>query len=56
MESLIQDRNRTVIIVSHSVETLEELCDRVMWLNDGEIMEIGKTEKVLKRYKEYMRT
>lgn len=52
MESLIQDKDRTVIIVSHSIETLEELCDRVMWINEGEIVEIGEPGKVLGEYRE----
>ncbi len=30
MKELITDDDRTVIIVSHSIETLNELCDRVM--------------------------
>ena len=54
MESLIQDKDRTVIIVSHSIETLEKLCDRVMWMHEGEIMEIGAPERVLKQYQQYM--
>lgn len=54
MESLIQDKDRTVIIVSHSIETLEKLCDRVMWMHEGEIMEIGEPGKVLKQYQQYM--
>ncbi len=54
MEELIGDKNRTVIIVSHSIETLEKLCDRVIWMNDGLIMEIGETIPVLERYKQFM--
>ncbi len=54
MEELIGDKNRTVIIVSHSIETLEKLCDRVIWMNDGLIMEIGETVEVLERYKQFM--
>ncbi len=54
MEQLIGDKNRTVIIVSHSIETLEKLCDRVIWMNDGLIMEIGETVDVLERYKQFM--
>lgn len=54
MESLIQDKDRTVIIVSHSIETLEKLCDRVMWMHEGEIMEIGEPGQVLKQNQEYM--
>lgn len=54
MVELIGDKNRTVIIVSHSIETLEKLCNRVMWMNDGTIQEIGKTDEVLEHYKRYM--
>ncbi len=54
MEELIGDKNRTVLIVSHSIETLEKLCDRILWMNDGLITEIGDTTEVLERYKQYM--
>lgn len=54
MKELISDKDRTVIIVSHSIETLNELCDRVMWMHDGEIREIGESEAVLEKYKKYM--
>ena len=54
MEQLITDKNRTVIIVSHNTSTLEKLCDRVLWLNDGVIMEMGNTKDVLTKYKQYM--
>lgn len=56
MESLIQDKDRTVIIVSHSIETLEKLCDRVMWMDAGRIMDIGQAQKVLSKYQEFMTT
>jgi ABC-type polysaccharide/polyol phosphate transport system ATPase subunit len=54
MEELINDKNRTVVIVSHSIKTLRELCNRVMWMNDGEIVKIGDTNEVLDAYEEYM--
>lgn len=50
MKELITDRKRTVIIVSHSISTLKELCDQVLWLHDGEVKEIGAAEKVLGHY------
>lgn len=54
MEQLISDENRTVIIVSHSINTLKELCNRVMWLNEGKMMEIGETGQVLENYQQFM--
>ncbi len=54
MESLIQAKDRTVIIVSHSIETLEKLCDRVMWLDAGRIMDLGQAQQVLDKYQKFM--
>ena len=55
MKQLITSDNKTVVIVSHSTQTLEELCDRVMWLHDGNIKRIGKPSEVLKEYREFMK-
>lgn len=42
----------TVIYVSHSLASIEELCDRVVWLEHGRVIEIGKTKPVCKKYYE----
>lgn len=55
MKELITDANKTVVIVSHNTQTLEELCDRVMWLHDGEIKKIGEPQEVLEEYREFMK-
>lgn len=54
MKELISDEKRTVIIVSHSLGTIKELCDEVLWLNDGKIMEIGSPDDVIPKYDEFM--
>ena len=54
MRELIADTERTVVIVSHSISTLRELCTDVMWLNDGEIIKIGDPNAVLDEYVNYM--
>ena len=55
MKSLISERNRTVVIVSHNLKTLEDLCDRVMWMHEGKIVKIGEPKPILKEYKEFMK-
>ena len=50
MKQLITDQDRTVIIVSHSNETLRELCDEILWLHDGEVKMQGSTEQVIEAY------
>lgn len=54
MKELISDDSRTVVIVSHSSNTLKNLCDRVIWINDGVLMDDGKPEKVIERYEKFM--
>lgn len=54
MQELIMDENRTVVIVSHSTETLEKLCTSLLWLHEGEIKMQGETKTVLDAYNEFM--
>lgn len=56
MKELISDSNRTVMIVSHSTETIRKLCTRVIWLHEGNLKMDGTTEEVLPAYKEFMST
>lgn len=55
MQELISAENRTVVIVSHENKTIRELCDRVLWINDGELVQYGDTETVMDAYEEYMK-
>ncbi|MBQ3562418.1 MAG: ABC transporter ATP-binding protein, partial [Clostridia bacterium] len=54
MKSLIDNKDRTVIIVSHSSETLKNLCDNILWIHDGEMKMIGTVDEVLPKYNEFM--
>jgi len=54
MKELISDKHRTVVIVSHNIDTLDELCDEILWLDSGKIKMYGPSKKVLNSYKEFM--
>lgn len=54
MKSLISNKDRTVVIVSHSIETLKQLCDTVMWMHEGQIKRIGDPAEVLDEYVAFM--
>jgi len=43
---------KTMVIVSHELEAIEKWCDRVVWLNEGAIREIGHPERVINCYRE----
>jgi lipopolysaccharide transport system ATP-binding protein len=41
---------RTVIFVSHSLDQVAEVCERVMWLDQGRLAHIGPAAEVLDDY------
>jgi ABC-type polysaccharide/polyol phosphate transport system ATPase subunit len=41
---------RTVIFVSHSRDQVAEICDRVLWLESGQVRDVGPTDEVLPAY------
>ena len=41
----------TIILVSHEIGMIERLCTKVIWLDHGNIKDIGPTEKVCTEYK-----
>jgi len=54
MKNLIENSDRTVLIVSHSMDALQKLCDSILWIHDGEFKMMGKTEEVLPEYIKFM--
>ena len=54
MQELISEKNRTVVIVSHSAATIRDTCEKVVWLHDGDIKMIGETATVVSLYEEFM--
>lgn len=54
MKSLIKEEHRTVVIVSHSSDTLRKLCDHILWIHEGQVKMYGTKEEVLPAYEEFM--
>ena len=50
----IKKAGTTIVIVSHSLEQIEEFCDKSIWLKDGKIAMIDKPQTEQKKYNEYM--
>lgn len=44
----------TVLFVSHSLEQIKSLCDRVVWLDNGRIVKIGPSKEICDEYEERM--
>ena len=44
----------TVLFVSHSLAQIEKLCDRVVWLDHGKVVDIGEPLDLCARYAKFM--
>ena len=53
MMSMIQG-GTTVLYVSHSLQSIKDLCTKVIWLDHGEIQMIGNTKKVCDKYYDFI--
>lgn len=47
-------RGKTIIIVSHDLETVSDLCSKVIFLKDGKIMDMGKPLDIVSKYRAYV--
>lgn len=45
-----KDQGKTIVFVSHALNTVKNLCQRSMLLNEGKIVSLGDTEKVIADY------
>ena len=41
----------TVLFVSHDLEKIEEMCDKVIWLDKGKVVMFGDTDEVCEAYR-----
>lgn len=46
----LKKQGKTMVFVSHSANSVRFLCDRAVWLSNGNIRMDGKTDDVLKEY------
>ena len=46
----LRESEKTIVIVSHSLESLKNLCNRGVWINNGKIMMDGSIDKVINDY------
>lgn len=47
----LMEGGTTVLIVSHSIDQIEKLCDRVLWIEKGKQYMLGKTFEVCNAYR-----
>ena len=48
----LKKEGKTMVFVTHSMNDVRKLCDRAIWLHEGEVKMDGETNKVVDRYLE----
>jgi len=46
--------DQTVVLVSHNAQDIKDLCDRAVWIEEGQTRSEGGVEAVLKEYNNYI--
>lgn len=46
----LRDSDKTIVIVSHALGTLKNLCSRGIWINEGKVQMDGKIGEVIDEY------
>ena len=46
----LKEQGKTMVFVTHSMQSVRELCDRAVWLYNGEIRMDGNTDQVVDEY------
>ena len=48
--AMLRQRGSTVLMVTHSLGVVEDMCDTAMWLDGGEVQELGPARDVVHSY------
>ena len=46
----LMSENRTIVLVSHNMETIKKFSNQVLWIDKGELKSYGNSEKVINDY------
>jgi lipopolysaccharide transport system ATP-binding protein len=47
-------RGKTIIMVTHTMPVVEEICDSVTWIEKGVLQEVGKAKDVVASYRKFV--
>lgn len=50
----LRSADRALILVSHALATIEDICNEVVWLNKGKLMMRGKPSEVIAAYRDFV--
>ena len=55
LQSLMES-NTTVLLVSHSIKEIRNICDKAIWIDKGKVLDIGEVNSICDKYEEAAKT
>ncbi|ELN2738048.1 ABC transporter ATP-binding protein [Pluralibacter gergoviae] len=49
-----KEKGVTILFVSHNMSDVEKICDRVVWIENHKLKEIGSAKNIIEKYKQVM--
>jgi ABC-type polysaccharide/polyol phosphate transport system ATPase subunit len=50
----LYEEARTILIVSHALSSINELCDHAIWMHKGSMLASGKPEEIIEQYIKFL--
>lgn len=47
---------KTILFVSHDINSIKRFCNRVVWLNNGKVIMDGNTDEITDRYMDFLKS
>jgi ABC-type polysaccharide/polyol phosphate transport system ATPase subunit len=52
----LMGKARAIVVVSHTLAVLAQMCDRILWLDRGKVRQIGPVKETIASYKEHVQS
>lgn len=49
----LKNEGKTIVIVSHDLDSVKKFCDRCIWINEGFVLNQGEPDRVIEQYITY---
>lgn len=50
-----KERGKTIFFISHSLGQMKEFCEKLLWLEYGEVKDYGTVDDILPQYKKFLK-
>src|SRR5690625_2268602 len=49
-----QTKGKTIFLISHSIEQIKRICQKILWFEDGKVKAHGSAEEIIPQYEKFL--